>query len=61
MNYRELGKTGLMVGEIGIGCEGFVDKSYEQVKEFVEKMRSLGMTPEEIMKLMQDIIREETL
>ena len=25
MNYRELGKTGLMVGEIGIGCEGFVD------------------------------------
>ena len=32
-----------------------------QVKEFVEKMRSLGMTPEEIMKLMQDIIREETL
>ncbi|HIT19523.1 MAG TPA: aldo/keto reductase [Candidatus Fimivivens faecavium] len=25
MELRELGKTGLKVGEIGIGCEGFVD------------------------------------
>ena len=30
-----------------------------QVKEFLEKMQSLGMTPEEIMTLMQNIIREE--
>lgn len=25
MRYRELGRTGLKVSEIGIGCEGFVD------------------------------------
>ena len=25
MNYREFGKTGLKLSEIGLGCEGFVD------------------------------------
>ena len=33
MQYRALGQTGLTVSEIGMGCEGFVDKPYEQVKE----------------------------
>lgn len=43
MNYRTLGRTGLKVSEIGMGCEGLVDKSYEQVQEFVDKMESLGV------------------
>ena len=41
MNDRTLGRTGLKVSEIGMGCEGLVDKSYDQVKEFVDKMEEL--------------------
>ena len=43
MNYRTLGRTGLQVSEIAMGCEGLADKSYEQVKEFVDKMEALGV------------------
>ena len=41
MNYRTLGRTGLKVSEIGMGCEGLVGKSYDQVKEFVDQMEEL--------------------
>ena len=43
MVYRTLGRTGIQVSEIGMGCEGFVDKSYEEVLALVDKMESLGI------------------
>ncbi len=43
MEYRLLGRTGLRVSEIGMGCEGFVDKPYEQVKEMVDAMETGGV------------------
>lgn len=40
MNYRELGSTGLKVGEIGMGCEGFSEENCEmagKLFDFAEK------------------------
>ncbi len=43
MRYRELGRTGLKVSEIGMGCEGFVEKSWDQVKAFIDLMKESGI------------------
>ena len=43
MRCRTLGRTGLLAGEIGVGCEGFLDKTPEQVKEWVDLMESAGV------------------
>ena len=44
MRCRTLGKTGLTVGEIGMGCEGFVGKSAEEVRALVDEMDALGVS-----------------
>ena len=43
LEYRELGRTGLKVSEIGMGCEGFVGKPYEQIKEMMDVMEAAGV------------------
>ena len=43
MQYRTLGRTGIPVGEIGMGCEGFSGKSREQVREMVDLMEAAGV------------------
>lgn len=43
MEYRVLGRTGIKVSEVGVGCEGLVGKPYEFIKEFVDKMEAGGV------------------
>lgn len=43
MYYRTLGRTGLSVSEIGMGCEGFLNKSPEETKQMVDLMESAGV------------------
>ena len=43
MQYRTLGRTGIQVGEIGMGCEGFTGKTAGQVLEMVDLMASAGV------------------
>lgn len=43
MKYRTLGNTGIKVSEIGIGCEGFLGKTPEEVRAYVDKMEELGV------------------
>ena len=43
MRYRTLGRTGLRVSEIGVGCEGFLEKTPEGVGEWVDVCQAAGV------------------
>ena len=43
MVYRTLGRTGLKVSEIGMGCEGFMEKTAKEICEFVDVMEAAGV------------------
>lgn len=42
MNFRTLGATGIRVGELGMGCEGFIGKSRQEVRAFLDEMERAG-------------------
>ena len=43
MNYRQLGNTGLMVSEIGMGCEGFQENECRMTKELFDAAEKCGV------------------
>ena len=43
MNYRELGRTGLMVSELGLGCEGFVDHDGALLEPLLDAAEAAGV------------------
>lgn len=43
MKYRELGNTGLMVSEIGMGCEGFAGDGCKNTMRLFEAAEELGV------------------
>ncbi len=43
MKYRELGRTGMTVSEISLGCEHLQGKSYEVVKTVIDSALDIGI------------------
>ena len=43
MEYRELGRTGLKVSEIALGCEGFVDNEGSNTEALLDTALAAGV------------------
>jgi len=43
MRYRKLGRSGLDVSEIGLGCEHLQDKDYQSVESVISEARARGI------------------
>ena len=43
MQYRRLGRTGLQVSEIGMGCEGLTDHEGKYMKDFLDYAVQAGI------------------
>jgi predicted aldo/keto reductase-like oxidoreductase len=57
VDYRELGKTGLMASVVGLGAEHLVGKPYEQVKEVVDACLDGGVNIMDVF-MPQEEVRE---
>ena len=43
MEYRTLGRTGIKVSQVGLGCEHLQDKPYEVVESIIHRALDLGI------------------
>lgn len=43
MEYKRIGKSDIYVSQVALGCEGFVDKSQDEVNELLKRARELGI------------------
>ncbi len=43
MNYRKLGKTGLEISEIGMGCEGFFEDNCDMTSKLFDYAQENGI------------------
>ena len=43
MEYRELGSTGMLVSEIGMGCEGFSEDDCRNAMRLFDAAEELGI------------------
>lgn len=43
MHYRKLGRTGLMVSEIAMGCEGFFEEDCAMARKLFDEAEKVGI------------------
>ena len=43
MRYRELGRTGLKISEIALGCEGLTEEEYGMTGKLLDEAERLGI------------------
>ena len=58
MKMRPLGKTGIMVSEIGLGCEHLQGKPYEQIKSVLDAAEERGINAMDTFMSQMEVRRD---
>ena len=58
MKMRPLGKTGIMVSEIGLGCEHLQGKPYEQIKSVLDAAEECGINAMDTFMSQMEVRRD---